>query len=68
MSARRFLLLRRLAPGERELMHLGALYWVPNLFLHGTGGTQPVGQRNLGIVCVVARLRDNIGDAHGSID
>jgi hypothetical protein len=56
----RFLLPRRLGPGDRELKHMSAACWAPNLFLHGTRCPQPVGQRNLRIVCVVARLRDNI--------
>jgi hypothetical protein len=57
---RRFLLHRRLAPGERELKHMNAACRAPNLFLHSTSCPQPVCQRNLLIVCVVARLRDNI--------
>jgi hypothetical protein len=68
MFVRHFLLLRRLAPGERELKQLAVLCWAPNLFLHSTGCPQPVCQRDLGIVCVVARLRDNVRDGHGGID
>jgi hypothetical protein len=68
MFARRFLLPRRLAPGKRELKQMGAACWAPNLFLHSTRCPQPVCQRNLRIVCVVAGLRDNVCDAHGSID
>jgi hypothetical protein len=65
---RRFLLHRRLAPGERELSQINAACRAPNLFLHGTSCPQPVCQRNLRIVCVVARLRDDVCDAHGGID
>jgi len=47
--------------GTRGAGNLRAVY----LFLHRAGSAQPVGQRDVAIVGVVAGLRNHLGDAHG---
>lgn len=73
MSAHRCPLLRRLGPG-RVSSATRRPDGATHLLLHGVGGAQPVCQRYVRIVCVIACLRNQVGHAgriaggHGGVD
>lgn len=68
MSADRCLLLRRLAPVSRELSRRHEQRAQTDLLLHAARCTQPVLERNVGIVLVVCGLRGELLHAQGSVE